>query len=297
MPYLQVMVGLPGSGKSMFARDAIVKEGNTVRVNRDSLREMLYSPAKWTGAREGMTIAVERQAAIAALSEGYNVIVDDTNLSVGKRESWKQLARTVGAEYREHDMKVSVDDCVRRDRVRTVGHVGREVIEDMALRNDLLVPIDSKSKVVIVDVDGTLSDCEWRFKNFLEGEKKDWDGFFGFCCDDKPIDTVVKWVRRLSLEYIVVIVSGRPMDKCGLMTREWMRREDVQIPYHRMFMRRGGDKRSDVEVKNEILGYILKWIRKDQIWGVIDDRPRVVEEVWRAAGLHVYPVGMRDGDW
>jgi predicted kinase len=297
MPYLQVMIGLPGSGKSTLARELIVKEGNTVRVNRDSLREMLYAPAQWTGKREGVVVAVERQAAIAALSEGYNVIVDDTNLSANKRVAWEQLAKSVGAQYREHDMKKTVDECIQWDRSRTIGSVGREVIENMALRNGLLPPIGDDKKIVIVDVDGTLADCEWRVKQFLEGEKKDWDGFFSVCNCDEPIDTVVRWVKKLVSELLIVIVSGRPMDKCGFMTRDWMRRPDVKILYHRMFMRPAGDKRSDVDVKNEILAHILKWVRKDQIGGVIDDRPRVVEEVWRAAGIRVFPVGMREGNW
>ena len=54
---LTVMVGPAGSGKSTVAKQVVKKDrGNTARLNRDTLRSMMYPefPWKWTPKGRGL---------------------------------------------------------------------------------------------------------------------------------------------------------------------------------------------------------------------------------------------------
>ncbi len=143
-------------------------------------------------------------------------------------------------------------------------------------------------RAVICDIDGTLADVQHRLHH-LEGDPKDWDGFFA----DMPADPVIEPVARLVqlLHAVaqaqtgqidaVLIVSARPDERSYReVTEAWLAAHG--IPYDRLYMRSGGDFRPDPVVKADLL---------DQILGdgydpflVIDDRPQVVE-MWRSFGL------------
>jgi predicted kinase len=77
MTTLTITRGLPGSGKTTWARQQV----GAVRVNRDDLRRMLHG--RHLGyARAEAQVTVAHRALVAALLEaGVNVICDDTNLS------------------------------------------------------------------------------------------------------------------------------------------------------------------------------------------------------------------------
>lgn len=138
-------------------------------------------------------------------------------------------------------------------------------------------------KVVIVDMDGTLADVSHRLHH-LHGPKKSWKRFFAGMDEDPPSQIVVNWVKNLSPEYEVVIVTGRP-ENYRANTEEWLKRHDIQ--YSDIIMRRSGDRRPDYVVKKELLDKV----GKDRIAFVIDDRPSVCE-MWRNCGLRVFQVAV-----
>ena len=162
------MRGLPASGKSTKAKELVESYGNTVRLNRDLIRTMLHFD-KFTGRNEGMTVDAVRNLAAIFLKDGINVIIDDTNLSPGTLQSWKDLAKSMDAKLEYHDFfDVSVEECVNRDRNREKS-VGEHVIKEMALRYlDYLKGQD----VILCDLDGTLADISHRL-HFAKGEKLD----------------------------------------------------------------------------------------------------------------------------
>jgi len=149
--------------------------------------------------------------------------------------------------------------------------------------------------VVLVDIDGTLSNPEHRLWMVKGPGRKNWEGFFEQCDKDQPVEAVVRWVRELSKEDTIVLVSGRPIDRTGTKTLGWL--EYYRIPYRHLFMRRPGDRRPDTEVKQEILNDLLTKLPKEQILFAIDDRLSVVEHVWRKNGIRVFPVRSSDADF
>jgi phosphoglycolate phosphatase-like HAD superfamily hydrolase len=146
--------------------------------------------------------------------------------------------------------------------------------------------------VVLVDIDGTLSDPAHRLWTIRGPGRKNWNAFFASCDRDPPVEAVVRWTRALAEDRTVVLVSGRPIDKAGAKTLKWLER--FRVPYFRIYMRQGGDRRSDTEVKQEILNDMLRSLPKECIAFAIDDRMSVVELVWRRNGIRVFPV--RAGD-
>lgn len=135
-------------------------------------------------------------------------------------------------------------------------------------------------KAIIVDIDGTLADCEHR-RHFLD--KKDWKGFFSKMSDD----LIISWVRDL-VENIaelsglrIIIVTGRPSNYGGL-TIEWL--YENYVHYDAIFFRQEGDFRPDEIVKKEI--YQTKIEPDYDVKYVIDDRSKVVK-MWRDLGLNV----------
>jgi len=283
MSKLILLRGLPAAGKSTKAKEIIKETGNTVRVNKDLLREMLHFN-KWTGKNEDLTLKAEKFLATDMLYENYNVVVDDTNLNLKIIEQWKQVAKDQEAKFEEILVSTSYQECIHRDLARKAAgdrYVGKEVIINMARRYKLY---ESDKKDVICDLDGTLADIKHRL-HFVKGSvHKDWHAFFSDIPHDLPRSDVLDKVIELQKRYNIVIVTGRPEDYKEV-TLEWLHK--FGIPYETIIMRRKGDTRNDDIIKKEILD---TYFDKNKVELVIDDRPRVIR-MWREEGLTVEDVG------
>ena len=138
---LYICRGLPGSGKTTWAKEAIRQAGFWVRrVNQDDLRDMsdngIYSSEREFG------ISRMRNACITQLLLlGYTVISDDTNIAVHTCRELRTIADIAGASIVVVEFAVPVATCIERDAKRPKS-VGRDVIVDMAVRKgeaDLLL--------------------------------------------------------------------------------------------------------------------------------------------------------------
>lgn len=121
-PTLTALRGLPGSGKSTLAhaiRAAAQEAGRRcVVVGRDPIRD--WATVGWHGgpAAEALVTAIQHAAIGAALADGADVVVDDTNLSAAALAALSDLARRAGAELVVRDVGTDVETCVRRDAAR-----------------------------------------------------------------------------------------------------------------------------------------------------------------------------------
>lgn len=311
MQKMLILHGLPACGKSTYRKELMEREpGVWGYVNFDELR---HADPNWVWTPQGERDMQDTAFSLAyvILAGGQDLIVDNTNLNPKTLNRWVQFAEKHNVEWETVYFKTPLDECIRRNALRTGWqHVPRPVIERMALFGGLLdLPTDKK--LVLVDMDGTLADCEHR-RHFLEirdclmcvgtgcakdGEtdctyckgrghtKKNWDGFYGDCISDPPVESILTWVKALGddPDFLVCIVSGRPTDRAGNQTVAWLEKHNV--PYDRIFMRAARDHRPDYMVKQEILDRLPK----SQIAFCIDDRDQVVS-MWRRNGLTVYQV-------
>ena len=272
MSKLTVMCGLPASGKSTRSMEIMRERGNTVRINKDLLRKMLHFDT-FSGRNESLTRDAARALARAFLQDGVNVIIDDTNLNPRTFQSWTDLAKELGVKTEVIDLTdVPVEKCVQRDAERS-DSVGGTVIKNMALRYGLQ-PIPDKG-FVVVDLDGTIADCEHR-RHFVAQTPKDWRGFFAHMSEDplrvEVASMVIDYYNRM---HQIIYVSARPEDYRDV-TLQWLKDKNMSFGWT-LLMRKSGDKRPDVEVKQEIYDTYLK---RYPIEVVIDDRPQVLSEVW-----------------
>ena len=156
---LVMLKGLPGSGKSTYAKKMVASSENQYgRVNRDDLRAMIFDGV-WTGKREGVIVEVEKAIAEILLKNKITPVIDDTNLTIKHEDLWKNFSTENVVEFNIETMPTSLQECINRDRLREKP-VGEAIIQRMALDSGL---IDfSEKKIIWVDVDGTLANGEHR---------------------------------------------------------------------------------------------------------------------------------------
>ena len=278
---LIMLRGLPASGKSTLAVELMFQGGDYFRVNRDLLRTMLHNNI-WTGKREGVTVDVEKIIVAQLLSQNKNVIVDDTNLGDKHVDMWKSVAIVCGAKFEIIDMmdKVTVAECIERNQGR-IDAVPPGVIEGMALQYNYL----GLTKIVVVDIDGTVADGTHR-QHHLAGEKKDWKTYFSLMSGDTPRHDVYEQAVKVAEDNYaeIVFVSARPEDY-RMKTEQWLRENGMT--YKALIMRPKGNKNPDTQVKGDIYE---RYLKQYTIVRVFDDRPSVIR-MWREKGLEVEDVG------
>lgn len=275
-PKLLVTIGLPGSGKSTWAKKN--QTDNTIRVNKDSLRDMLFgSVVPWDYSLEKIVDDAEMAAVVTSLKKGRDVIVDATNLTEKRQNTWKRVATENNAEYQEVDFRhVSVYDCVLRDLDRE-HKVGAQVILEMARKNGLmpvcpsaLACVDSKPVAAIFDIDGTLAKMNGRNPHDYKSVGT-----------DEPNWPIVELANMyINAGCKLIVCSGRP-ETCRQDTMDWLTRFIEQDKFT-LLMRGADDKRNDSIVKSDLYHQCIEPFYNVRM--VIDDRNRVVA-AWRSLGL------------
>lgn len=288
MAKLLLLRGLPASGKSTYARNLVnCDQPAWVRINWDEQRESLWGGGPFTKEKERKMQDATMEMAAHYLKNGVNVVVDNTNLNQKTVVSWLGLASNTDSKFEVLDIKTPIEECIRRDAARDgKAHVGRPVIERMALFSGL---IKFEKPLAIFDLDGTLCDSEWRVQKYLSTKPKDWDGFYSeILKDDVRHAIAVNLLYHQQEGHEIIILTGRPEDKCWRHTRIWL--EHHSIRFDHIFMRSRGDKREDVVVKGEYMQKIIELAGIEKIKVVYEDRPRVVR-AWQEMGLPVIDVG------
>ncbi len=275
--------GLPGSGKTTWAKAFVEGKSDWKRVNNDDLR-LMFNGVRYDKRHEKF-IGKARLALInAALSDGYSVVVDNCNLSPRAVAELEALAASFNAPLSWQDFTdVDVEACIARDAQRA-NPVGRKVI--MRMYDDFLAPPKAvytppagKWSAVICDIDGTLA---------LKSPNR---GVYDF--DRAGEDTLNTPVRDVLSQLAAsgadtILLSGRE-DKYRQVTEDWLDKNGVV--WDRLLMRPTGDNRRDDIVKRELFEAHIR--NEHAILCVLDDRDRVVR-MWRDLGLTCLQVAEGD---
>lgn len=132
---------------------------------------------------------------------------------------------------------------------------------------------------VILDIDGTLADCNHR-RHHVANKPKNWTAFYEAMDDDVPNMPVVALARAMvTTGHKIICVSGRPSNY-HRRTRDWLTRHN--IPCWDLYTREEGDHRPDYVVKREKLA-LIRVVHGEPLFAV-DDRQQVVD-MWREEGI------------
>lgn len=311
MTSLTLTIGLPGSGKTTWAKKIRQEHPHTVLVSRDGIRQELFGEfTNYSPAQESLVTSVQEKTVDKALEQGRHVIIHDMNLKKSYRKRWASYAVKHGAEFKYIDLThVPVEHCLMRNMTR--GDLGGRRVPDQVIIDNYKrylsnkMPIEAPESLVeslkdvvqghdpyervlglpeavLVDIDGTVASHE-GVRNPYDTTRYEWD---------TPRWDVIKVVQDYAYRTIpkkIIFVSGRDA-KFYNVTYEWLMHW-VKVPIEGLFMRPEGDTRRDDVVKLELFDTHIRG--KYNIWGVFDDRDRVVK-AWRSINLPVFQVNEGD---
>lgn len=284
-PRLIMTKGLPGSGKSTWAREQVRagRRGGILRVNKDDLRAMLHDD-RFGGPTEKRTLDARDALVSTFLAQGKAVIVDDTNLNPIHEERLRELAKEFRATFEIKDFcDVPIEVCIKQDlqRAKSVGEqvIRREHAKWFSKYTEPAPEYNPRLRdVVLVDIDGTVA-------RMVNRKPFEWHKVG----DDVRNEPVVRLVQSLfdAGDVEIVFLSGRD-SVCRRDTRDWLGSNIGSWTFDcRLYMRPEGDNRKDAVVKEEI--YRAHIAGRANVRFILDDRDQVVE-MWRSLGLPCFQV-------
>ena len=316
--------GLPASGKTTKRKKLLADPSlqPIVAVNKDEIREAMgIEPGNFE--REKEVLAEETRRIMEALNQGVNLIVDNVHNSEKYVTRYKQLAAQYDYKYELIDLYVPVEECIRRDALRTGReHVGEAVILRMynqfynkGEKKRASKPAVEKQerpepkprppmeqnpnlpKALIVDLDGTLALAKDR--GWYEYQKCEADEVV------EPIRLIAHGLLKAGVVEHVLFLTGRENSGYDAAKR-WLKDkahfdfrktsisiddhtgEPIESPMFHLLMKQIGDHRPDVETKRELFDNHVR--DKYYVVAVFEDRPRVIR-MWNDLGLFVLAVG------
>lgn len=145
-------------------------------------------------------------------------------------------------------------------------------------------------KVIIVDMDGTISDASWR-QNLIPSAGGSWEEFHSRCPEDKPT-TIIEAVNILSEWFDIIISTARP-EYARNDTLEWIFK-NAKFGVKAIYMR--GEHQYHMpspDLKHFHLCEIKS--RGHNVFMAIDDREDVCE-MYRLNGVAAWQVFTESGD-
>ena len=268
-------IGLPGSGKSTWAKELMDKYPNSYkRINKDDLRSMLDNNFHSNDA-EKFILNVRDTLILLALESGKNVIIDDTNFAPTHERRIRELIKGKAELEIKDFTDVPIETCIERDlkRLNSVGEKAIRTMYNKYLKKEIVTEqikhVKGVPTIVICDLDGTLA--------ILNGRNP----YDATTCEN---DILNKAVASVIKNKKVILLSGRE-DRYINQTRNFLEKHDIK--YLKLILKNTGDNRKDTIVKKELYNEHIKG--KYNVEFVLEDRSQMVQ-MWREMGLQCWQV-------
>lgn len=144
MSKLIICRGIPASGKTFWAKQWVLEDPeHRIRVNQDDIRLMLGK--YWVPSREKLVQEIQFDAILEALSRGFDVVIDNTNLNKKVLDGFDRLIKTFKdyeIEYKDFfDTPLSV--CIERDKNRDL-QVSEKIIRNFYNNYKDIYPLNGR---------------------------------------------------------------------------------------------------------------------------------------------------------
>lgn len=134
--------GLPGSGKSTWAKQYCIDHPEFERINKDDIRGLFGNP-EFSREFENKVLQYQRTKGLSILDEGKSLIVDDTNFAEKHWNFWSEMAYKRGIQIEKKIFDTPVEECISRDLAREKSVV-KGVI--MGMYNQFIKPYEKWTK-------------------------------------------------------------------------------------------------------------------------------------------------------
>ena len=314
-----MLVGIPGSGKSTYAKQVIAKDpSNWVRINNDDLRAMMNGSV-WSADYEKIITDARNYLIRDAMKRGKNIIIDNLNLNRRHFEDVCKIAKSVNADVQVYEKAfyIELEEALERNAQRTgAARVPDDVVkkwwkdsggkqfkfykprvevytQQMGHHNQQVegpAYDPNLSEAIICDLDGTLA----LIHNRSPYDASDCD------IKDLPNKPVIETVlAHYKAGRKIIFCSGREdkfrpetirfIEKYCQLTVDSAHDRDFfpTVIQYQLHMRKTDDFRKDAIIKEEIYQEHIEG--KFNVLLVLDDRDQVIQ-FWREKGLTCFQV-------
>lgn len=139
-------------------------------------------------------------------------------------------------------------------------------------------------KVILVDLEGTLTDCSQRIHHL---ENKDYEAWTKGFPDDLVNESFLKILKQKKEFHLLVLCSAKSITEEG-DARRWLQKHGIYHWFTAFYYRSAIDNRSSINVKYDLVKKILK---KYDVVSAYDDRPEMCKLYSQAFGIPSFLVG------
>lgn len=326
MQKIEMLVGIPGAGKSTYCRELMKKEpGKWKRINNDDLRNMIDNGV-WSQDNEKAITDLRNHIIRDYLKRGSSILIDNLNINRRHFDDVCKIAKSVNSDIQvyEKSFYIELDEAIARDAKREgKAQVGEAVVKkwfkelggkqfkffkprveiykqragNLNQTVDAPAFVEGVSEAIICDLDGTLA---------LIHNRSPYDASN---CDIKDLPNVPV-IETVLAHYKagrkIIFCSGREdkykpetirfIEKHCLVDnsndpkdRDWI--PMVKPIEYQLYMRKTDDFRKDAIIKEEIYQENIEG--KVNVLLILDDRSSVVS-FWRSKGLVCFQVAPGD---
>ena len=159
-PKLILLCGIPGAGKTHYAKNYLALQSNTVYLSSDSIRAELYGDESIQGDPSEVFGLMQKRA-VEELNNGYDVLYDATNITRKDRACIINICPKF-AKIECRIIWAPIEVCIERDAARE-RTVGKEVIDRMLKRFQAPYYDEGIDEIMVI-LPADFDDAEYRLQ-------------------------------------------------------------------------------------------------------------------------------------